>query len=80
MATRKVSGSGGTAQAGSAKRGRASPQPVVLERERQRMAMAVAYFKAARHRDVGADGCRADDECKALMELDRVLKSHQIRR
>lgn len=64
----------------SAGRGGDASRLIVPADERQRMAAAVAYFKAARYRDVGAGHCRVDDESEASMELDTVFRRHQVRR
>ena len=51
---------------------------VVPPDEKQRLVVAAAYFRAARHRHVGAEGCREQDECAAAMELEALLRRHNI--
>ena len=46
--------------------------------EKRRLVVAAAYFRAARHRHVGAEGCREQDECAAAMELEALLRRHNI--
>ena len=40
---------------------------------------AAAYFRAARYRAVGVEGCRSDDQCAAAMELEALLRRHNIK-
>lgn len=82
MVAGKLSPSGRKAAKTSKSAGRSgvARRLVVPADERQRMAAAVAYFKAARYRDVGAGHCRVDDESEASMELDTVFRRHQVRR
>ncbi len=44
--------------------------------EKRRLVVAAAYFRAARHRPVGAEGCRSNDVYAAAMELEAVLRRH----
>lgn len=80
MVTGKPSNRGGRplAKAKPAKRRRV-PRLVVPEAERQRLVAAAAFFRAARYRDIGADGCRDDDRCKVASELDAVFRRHHVR-
>ncbi len=45
---------------------------------KQHLVAAAAYFRAARYRDIGAGGCRKDDECDATIELEAVLARHHV--
>jgi len=51
---------------------------VVPADEKRRLVAAAAYFRAARHRHVGAEGCREQDACAAAMELEGLLQRHNI--
>lgn len=70
---------GTAANAKLEKRRRVSGRVVIPEDEKQHLVVDAAYFRAARYRDVGADGCRKEDECAAAIELESVLKRHGIR-
>lgn len=50
----------------------------VLDEEKLHLVAAVAYFRAARYRHVGEEGCRKDDACNATSELEEILKRHQL--
>jgi hypothetical protein len=50
----------------------------VPQDEKRCLVAAVAYFRAARHRHVGTEGCREQDACAAAMELEALLRRHNI--
>lgn len=46
---------------------------------RRRLAAAVAYFRAARRRNAGADGHRMDDHYAAAAELEELLRRCHVK-
>jgi hypothetical protein len=50
----------------------------IPQETKQHLVAAAAYFRAARYRDIGADGCRKDDECDAAIEIEAVLARHHV--
>ncbi len=50
----------------------------VLDEEKLHLVAAAAYFRAARYRHVGEEGCRKDDARNATSELEEVLKRHHL--